>query len=85
MAHLCDKELPCNNHFTIFVWVVGFFVAILTAECYATIDNRNRAVDEHRSMIYERTSQDGILRIEMSKNYAEIIQRLARIEEKISK
>jgi hypothetical protein len=83
--HVCDKELPCSNHFTIFLWVVGLLISILTAEVYATIDNRNRAVDEHKVMIQERTYQDSLLRTEISKNYSEIIQRLARIEEKISK
>ena len=83
--HVCDKELPCSNHFTIFLWVVGLLISILTAEVYATIDNRNRAVDEHKAMIQERTYQDSLLRTEISKNYSEIIQRLARIEEKISK
>jgi hypothetical protein len=60
-------------------------VTILSGSVYATIDNRNKAVDEHKYMIQERQLQDNILRAEQNKIYAEVIQRLARIEEKISK
>ena len=85
MTHVCDKELPCSSHITIFIWALGIIAAILSGTVYGMVDNRNRSVDEHKLMITDRNNQDSILRTEISKNYAEIIQRLSRIEEKISR
>ena len=85
MVHLCDKQLPCNQHITVLLWILGLLVTVLSGSVYATIDSRNRAVEEHKMMISIRASEDNILRAEQNKIYAEVIQRLARIEEKVSK
>ena len=84
-THQCDKELPCNQHITLFLWILALLVTILSSSVYATIDNRNKAVDEHKMMIEARQSSDNLLRAEANKNYAEIIQRLSRIEAIITK
>ena len=82
-SHLCDKELPCSTHFTIFIWAFGIIATVLSGMVYAIIDNRNRAVDEHKLMITAGTAGDESVRVELDKDYAEIIQRLARIESKL--
>jgi hypothetical protein len=84
MNHVCDKQLPCGQHITVFIWILGLMCAAITSSVYATVDNRNKAVEEHKYMIEVRSKDDTLLRAEMSKNYAEIIQRLARIEGKVS-
>lgn len=84
MAHNCDKELPCGQHITILTCIIGLFSTILGGAVYGTIDNRNKAVDEHKGMIQGRQDADNLLRAEGNRAYAEIIQRLARIEQKIS-
>ena len=81
--HVCDKELPCQQHITLFVWALGIMATILSGAVYGMIDNRNRAIDEHKVMIFERTRQDDQLRAEQTKAYVEIIQRLSRIEAKL--
>jgi hypothetical protein len=69
-----SDNLPCAQHVTIFIWAFGIVLTILSSTVYAVIDNRNRAVDEYRQ-ISEGTN----------KMYLEIVQRLSRIEQKISK
>ena len=85
MTHQCDKELPCGQHITVFLWIIGLLLTVLSGIVYGTIDNRNKAVDEHKNMIQMRQSEDNVLRAEANKNYAEIIQRLSRIEAIITK
>jgi hypothetical protein len=80
----CDK-LPCGQHITILLWILGLFATILSGTIYGAIDNRSKAIDEHKAMIQARQDNDNILRAEQSKYYVEIIQRLARIEERVSK
>ena len=83
--HVCDKELPCSNHFTIFVWALGIIATVLSSAVWGLVDNRNRSVDEHKVMIFERSRQDDLLRAEQTKAYTEVIQRLSRIETIVSK
>jgi len=92
MSHVCDKELPCGQHITIALWILGLLVTILSGVVYGTIDNRNKAVDEHKTMIQIRQEADNLLRLEANKNYTDILKNIgdikisiARIEEKISK
>jgi cytochrome c-type biogenesis protein CcmH/NrfF len=85
MVHSCDKALPCSQHITILLWILGLLVTVLSSTVYGVIDNRNKSVDEHKVMIQYRQEGDILLRAEQTKSYSEIIQRLARIEEKVSK
>jgi cytochrome c-type biogenesis protein CcmH/NrfF len=85
MEHKCERELPCGQHITIALWIMGLLVTVLSGVVYGTIDNRNKAVDEHKLMIQIRQGEDNVLRAEANKNYAEIIQRLSRIEAIITK
>lgn len=85
MTAECKSDRPCGQHITITLWILGLLVTILSGSVYGTIDNRNKAVDEHRLMIHAMSEEDNLLRAEANTKYAEIIQRLSRIEQKISR
>jgi hypothetical protein len=83
--HACDKELPCGQHITVILWIFGLLLTVLSGVVYGTIDNRNKAVEEHKTMIQQRMESDNRIWDQVNENQIEIVQRLASIEAKITK
>jgi hypothetical protein len=90
----CDKDCPtlqCNQHITVIIWVAGIMVTIMTGLVYGMIDNRNRGIDEVKTvqanlsaaeLLAAKQHDEMMARTmkEMNDGFSEIRQRLSRIE-----
>jgi hypothetical protein len=91
VMHTCVKDMPCSQHITILLWILGVMITILSVMASSIISNENRAraadnMIQEKLAVHEAWGRDSHAEIYKIVNghYQEIIQRLTTIETKVS-